>query len=167
MRKVNINGKFGTTYDALLRVIPNLKEMVGQSEVSSFKLRAPERYEGKGKNKVPVFGPEPFADTFMPLCVDILERTAKTARISIAHYYRNGEELVCDPDVELFVDFERGIVDPLAIQHCTGHYQRVYANVEKTRFYPGVRADLFSFLSMWFKNLRHQGHVFDPASVSK
>lgn len=163
----NIYGKFGTTYDALLRVIPNLKEMVNDPKVTSFKLRCPAHVVGKGRNKVFVFGDDPYKDAYMPLSVNILRRNGDEVFISIAHNFLMNGDVVPDPDVELRIDFNMGIVDPMAIQHASGHYSRVYANEERTLVRRAVQADLMSFLAMWFRNLRQQGHVFDPKSVTK
>ena len=164
---MNIYGKFGTLYVSLNKVIPNLQEMINDPKVTSFKLRCPAHIVGKGRNKVFVFGDDPSKDTFMPLTVSILRRNGKEVFISIAHNYEQGGDLLCDPDVELRIDTEMGIVDPIAIQHATGQYSRVYVDETRTKFYPARRADLMSFLGHWFRNLRSQGHVFDPKSVTK
>ena len=81
--------------------------------------------------------------------------------ISVAHYFKQNGDLICDPDVELhFPDWT-----PTAIQLCTGQYDQKFIERDgKTfvnmRFDPSV----LPFLTTWAKNIVEQKWA-DPRRV--
>lgn len=76
---------------------------------------------------------------------------------SIAHYYNQNGDLVADPEMEFFVNFE-GSVLPTASTACGFGAIRGLWIVDgaPARFRPGVQSDLANFANMWMKNIRDQ-----------
>jgi hypothetical protein len=126
-------------YEKLYQLIPTLDAMIADSTTNGFKLVDP-----KG--------------VFMDLHVNILERGDQEVRISIAHYFTQNGDSIPDPDIEFRLIRRMKALEPLAIQMATGHYARVYVDKEMTSFRQSVRKDICSFMTMWFRNLKQQGH---------
>jgi len=56
------------------------------------------------------------ASGFMDLHVDILHKNGNVWRISIAHNYKSGGDVIPDPDMEVTVDFASGIAQAETFQ---------------------------------------------------
>ena len=110
-------------YVRLLQVIPNLR-IIG----SYAKLSAP---------------------GFMDLHVDILNKNGNVWRISLAHNYKGGGNVIPDPDMEVTVDF-----DNKTAQAATYQDTYVYREGNDER----SKKELNEFLLMWLGNLIDQGH---------
>ncbi len=97
--------------------------------------------------------------SFMALSVEHLSET----RYSMAHYFEQNGDLVCDPDLELYRCPKTGNWYPVALQASTGHYTRaiteVNENGEPTKFIPGAYSELCRFLTMWIRNLKIQQNL--------
>jgi len=102
-------------------------------------------------------------DPFEPL---VIERITKH-QVSEAHYYQQGGDLICDPDVVLFTGYTAWV--PISIQQPTvclmgralGGY-RVVAELTDdgnniARFYPRAQSETASFCTTWARNLKAQG----------
>lgn len=81
---------------------------------------------------------------------------------SMAHY---NSDLMIDPQMEILIIPEMKAVEPLSIEHITGHYARVYTDDTRKQYYTRERKDQNSFLNMWTKNLMNQG--FAKGKVTK
>ena len=91
--------------------------------------------------------------TFMAICVDRL--SAQT--YSIAHYFKQNGDLVCDPDA-VYLRTEIGWL-PVTLQLCTGRYTvalELDANDKPTGWRPRQYRELASFAAMWLRNIREQ-----------
>jgi hypothetical protein len=91
--------------------------------------------------------------TYMALHVDRIG--PKT--YSLAHYYQQNGDLVCDPD-GVFVTTPRGWL-PVALQLCTGHYTRALElgdDDQPMGVRPRAMAELMEFAAMWLKNAGSQ-----------
>lgn len=95
------------------------------------------------------------ADGFMDLCMDLLQREPGKSVIALAHYFEQGGDLVCDPDMEIAIYTSDGTAEALSYQD-----QRSYARVydEHGRKDNALSNDLNSFLELWLSNLLVQGH---------
>ena len=110
-------------YTRLLQVIPNLRNIGSYAKLS--------------------------ASGFMDLHVDILNKNGNVWRISLAHNYKSGGDVIPDPDMEVTVDF-----DKVTAQAET--YQDTYVYREATD--ERSKKDLNEFLILWLGNLIDQGH---------
>lgn len=95
---------------------------------------------------------------FMDLIVEKIDIEAAADRencegLSLAHYYQQSGDLIPDPDMELVVDWDRKRVEPVSIA-MTGIYRRASESRAEEQ-------DQASFLVMWLRNLRAQGHQWD------
>ena len=91
-------------------------------------------------------------EPFMPLSIERHDNM-----ITITHYFEQNGDLVPDPDVE-FVDLGREDWIPVAIQHSTGHYERVgFFDDGDWKFQTKALRDLQSFTNIWARNLIAQG----------
>ena len=110
-------------YTRLLHVIPNLRNIGTYAKLS--------------------------APGFMDLHVDILNKNSNVWRISLAHNYKAGGDVIADPDMEVIVDF-----DNKTAQAETYQDTYVYREASDER----SRQELNGFLLLWLSNLIEQGH---------
>ena len=110
-------------YARLLQVIPNLRSIGSYAKLS--------------------------APGFMDLHVDILHKNGNVWRISLAHNYKSGGDVIPDPDMEVTVDFAAETAQAETYQDTYGYRE---ANDEKSR------KELNEFLVLWIGNLIEQGH---------
>lgn len=104
------------------------------------------------------------ADQFMDLCIDVLQQKGTVTQISMAHYYEQNGDLVPDPDMEVMLMHETQLALPVHFQNAIAY--RVC--IEGTRITNGKEfADQSSFLSMWLRNIKSQGHRIIPSSNSQ
>lgn len=94
-------------------------------------------------------------EPYMKLSIDNLGNNT----ISMAHNFIQNGDVIPDPDMEIRIIPEMKMVEALAIQHSTGYYRRVYADIERTKVYPREKKEQNSFLNMWTKNLMNQGFI--------
>lgn len=95
------------------------------------------------------------SDGFMDLCMDRLhEENGKTV-IALAHYFEQGGDLVCDPDMEIAIYTRDSTAEALSFQD-----QRRFARVydEYGNKDQALADDLNQFLALWLSNLLAQGH---------
>ena len=91
--------------------------------------------------------------TFMTVHVDRLTEST----FSIAHYFGQNGDLVCDPD-GVFLKTETGWL-PISLQLCTGHYTvavELDGKDKPTGFRPKALQELTSFAAMWLRNISDQ-----------
>jgi len=119
-------------YTRLLQVIPNLRNIGSYAKLS--------------------------APGFMDLHVDILHKNGKVWRISLAHNYKAGGDVIPDPDMEVTVDFNYETAQ-------ADTYQDTYVYREATD--ERSRRELNEFLVMWLGNLIEQGHKSVDSSSSQ
>jgi len=110
-------------YARLLQVIPNLRSIGSYAKLS--------------------------APGFMDLHVDILHKNGNVWRISLAHNYKAGGDVIPDPDMEVTVDFAAETAQAET-------YQDTY--VYREALDQRSRKELNDFLLMWLGNLIEQGH---------
>lgn len=94
-----------------------------------------------------------YPGSYMPVHVDRLSQ----ATYSIAHYFEQNGDLVCDPD-GVFLKTEAGWL-PVTLQQNTGHYTialELDGNDKPTGWRPRQYKDLASFAAMWLRNIRNQ-----------
>jgi uncharacterized protein YqiB (DUF1249 family) len=119
-------------YTRLLQVIPNLRNIGNYAKLS--------------------------ASGFMDLHVDILHKKGNVWRISLAHNYRAGGDVIPDPDMEVTVDFVHGTAQAET-------YQDTYVYREATD--ETSRKELNEFLVLWLGNLVEQGHKIEDSSSNQ
>ena len=91
--------------------------------------------------------------SYMALHVDRLTEST----FSLAHYYGQNGDLVCDPD-GVFLKTAAGWL-PITLQLCTGHYTvavELDGNDKPTGWRPRQYRELASFAAMWLCNIRDQ-----------
>ena len=91
--------------------------------------------------------------SYMALHVDRLTEST----FSLAHYYGQTGDLVCDPD-GVFLKTAAGWL-PITLQLCTGHYTvavELDGNDKPTGWRPKQYRELSSFAAMWLRNVRDQ-----------
>ena len=90
---------------------------------------------------------------YMALHVDRLTDST----YSLAHYYGQNGDLVCDPD-GVFLKTAAGWL-PVTLQLCTGHYTvavELDGNDKPTGWRPRQYRELSSFAAMWLRNVSQQ-----------
>ena len=77
-------------------------------------------------------------------------------QFSLAHYFQQNGDLVCDPD-GVFLKTDSGWL-PISLQLCNGHYTRALEMLDDkaVRFSPKALKELTSFARMWLKNIASQ-----------
>ena len=110
-------------YARLLDVIPNLRNIGSYAKLS--------------------------APGFMDLHVDILNNNGNVWRISLAHNYKAGGDVVPDPDMEVTVDFHNETAQAETYQDTY-----VYREAKDAE----SRTELNEFFLLWLGNLIEQGH---------
>jgi hypothetical protein len=91
--------------------------------------------------------------TYMAVHVDRLSER----RYSLAHYYEQNGDLVCDPD-GVFLKTDAGWL-PVSLQLCTGHYTeavQVDGDDEPVTFRARALQELVQFGAMWLRNICSQ-----------
>jgi hypothetical protein len=92
--------------------------------------------------------------SFMPLHVEVISRHGKWPILSMAHYYEQNGDLVCDPDVTFLVTdqvhpltFEQGgVVHQVAVQFKNG---AIHLNEP-------LQAQITDFCNQWLRNVGEQ-----------
>ena len=99
----------------------------------------------------------------MDLVVEVLPQCPQTGAmvLSMAHYFEQEGDLCQDPEmtVRLFLPRQgrHGMAEALTFQQTVSPmYQEVYP--EPGKVYPHLKRELNSFLSLWLRNLKSQGH---------
>ena len=95
------------------------------------------------------------ADGFMDLCMDLLSEEPGKTVISLAHYFEQNGDLVCDPDMEIAIYTQDGTAEALSFQD-QRRFVRVYD--EHGNKDQSLADDLNRFLALWLSNLLVQGH---------
>jgi hypothetical protein len=93
------------------------------------------------------------AGTYMAVHVDRLSQSS----FSVAHYYEQNGDLVCDPD-GVFLKTAAGWL-PVTLQLCTGAYTRALELDEHdkpVKWNPGAYRELSGFAAMWLRNIKDQ-----------
>ncbi|MBX9726455.1 MAG: hypothetical protein K2X09_04245 [Rickettsiales bacterium] len=104
------------------------------------------------------------ADQFQDLCIDIIQQKESVTQISMAHYYEQNGDLVPDPDMEIVLMHVTRMALPVHFQNALAY--RVC--VEGTRVINGREfVDQSSFLSMWLRNIKAQGHQLINATETE
>jgi len=103
------------------------------------------------------------ADGFMDLVVEVLSPCPVTGAqvLSLCHYFVQHGDLCQDPEMELRVFPPReghpGFLEALTFtQAIPPVYSRVYP--EPGKVVPRLKRELNSFLGVWLRNLKAQGH---------
>ncbi|MEX1029740.1 MAG: hypothetical protein WDZ91_06805 [Paenibacillaceae bacterium] len=91
---------------------------------------------------------------FMPLSIECIGLN----RIAMAHNYIMNGDVVPDPDMEILIHPGTFMAESLTYQDAFG-YLEVYANGERTKYYPDRKTKLNSFLDIWTKNIRDQSFI--------
>lgn len=95
---------------------------------------------------------------FMDLSLDILERSGRSMRIALAHYWRHPSgDMIADPDMEIAVFFDDELAEALTYQDAF-LYEVTYPDECEP---PDLAAhgQINEFLEQWLDNLANQGHV--------
>jgi hypothetical protein len=90
---------------------------------------------------------------YMPVHVDRLSH----ATYSLAHYFQQNGDLVCDPD-GVFLRTAQGWL-PVSLQLCTGAYTRALElddGDKPCKWNPAAYRELSSFAAMWLRNIKEQ-----------
>ncbi|MDX8367703.1 DUF1249 domain-containing protein [Cytobacillus sp. IB215665] len=91
---------------------------------------------------------------FMDLVVEVIGDDL----ISLSHYYELNGDLMADPDMVIRLYPEQQTCEALSFQNDSlGVYQKVY--VDEKHYYPRLKRELNSFLSLWLTNIEEQGYL--------
>lgn len=101
------------------------------------------------------------AEPFMDLCIDVIRQQGTVTQISMAHYYEQNGDLMPDPDMEVMLMHVTQMALPVHFQNAIAY--RVC--MEGTRITNSKEfADQSSFLSLWLRNIKSQGHCIIPST---
>ncbi len=96
------------------------------------------------------------ASSFMDLNVDKLSGDGEEIRIALSHYFKQGGDMIPDPDMEMMVFPDLEMVEPLT-------YQDSYVYREVFPDSGGIdlkaRKDLSVFLNQWLSNIIDEGYM--------
>ena len=101
---------------------------------------------------------------YMDLNLDILRRGKDKTVIALSHYFKQGGDMIADPDMVIAVYPDRAMAEALTYQDCY-RYQEVYSDGGRLLDIRAKR-DLNKFLSHWLSNLRIQGHYIASPAVT-
>jgi hypothetical protein len=96
------------------------------------------------------------AGGFMDLHYDTLARRPNRLDIALAHYYKQNGDSVPDPDMRIWLDLEKKMALPMAMQDFLGYRECIDEN-DRVRTKELDRQS--AFLSQWLRNLKAQGHT--------
>jgi len=101
---------------------------------------------------------------YMPLVLEYLgyEDRHGNPVFSMTHYGEQNGDLMCDPDMQIAVNWTAGEVEPLTFQNdYMGMYQQVYKHNSAGQliYSPRLRSELDDFLRQWLGNIQLQGYV--------
>lgn len=98
------------------------------------------------------------APGFMDLSLDILERSGRSMRFALAHYWRHPSgDMIADPDMEIAVFFEDQLAEALTYQDAFV-YEVAYAEEGEPPDLE-LHGRLNEFLEQWLDNIVAQGHI--------
>lgn len=96
--------------------------------------------------------------TFMAVHVELIHQNQHGRHFSIAHYYEQNGDLMCDPDMTFLVTSDTQVF-PMTFRQ-DGYFQinqvAVFFPDESLRYYPKMQADITRFANTWMKNIRNQ-----------
>lgn len=96
------------------------------------------------------------SDVFMKVHLEVIGRKGNSLVISIAHYYEQNGDLVCDPDVT-FLTNGSGVY-PLTFEQGGVIYQEaaVIEDDGRVRFNQSLQQSITTFCNDWMKNIEAQ-----------
>ena len=104
--------------------------------------------------------------SYMPLSVEDIGKDGEGNRlISICHYGEQNGDLMRDPDMVFTIHTwdEAPMAEPISFRNdYMGLYQEVYVyndDGKRTHVRTGLKKELSSFASTWFRNLKDQGFL--------
>ncbi|HSL84023.1 MAG TPA: DUF1249 domain-containing protein [Thermoanaerobaculia bacterium] len=107
------------------------------------------------------------AENYMDLVVEVVPQDRHTGALvlSLCHYYEQRGDLCQDPEMEVRVfpprDGHPGRLEALTFMQANPPiYSRVYP--EPGMMVPRLKRELNSFLGVWLRNLKAQGHRLVP-----
>lgn len=102
------------------------------------------------------------AGGYVDLCINYLGRRriggSEARVISLTHYYECNGDLVPDPDMEIAIYDDRGMVEALSYQDSRTYRTSYIMQDGKTLIDIESRRMNNSFLGKWLVNLREQGY---------
>lgn len=107
-------------------------------------------------------------DPYMDFHLDtVVQQKENELIIAIAHRGVQNGDSMADPEMEILI--KRGEYPTVeALTFCNnyiGAYRSVYANHERTRYYPEEQTGQNRFLRQWLLNLRNQGFKVKKADL--
>ena len=95
------------------------------------------------------------SESMMDLNLDILYRENSTVMIALSHYYKHETgDMIADPDVVLFVDFDNKTATARTFQDTFGYQDVMSGGVVNVK----LEQSLNEFLHMWLENNISYGH---------
>lgn len=99
---------------------------------------------------------------YEPLVLEFLGYSDYKGRLvySIAHYYEQNGDLMCDPEITFAVDLDAGEIWPITYQmDAFGMYQQVFKRQTdgNMTYSPRLLREIDEFLWQWLKNIKDQG----------
>lgn len=135
---------YSSNYKKLMQIIPDLIKHIDEGKQSGKSAKDP-----KGG--------------LMDLNFDYLGKDKKgNYLIALSHYFKQNGDMVPDPDMQIRILPEMGMIEAMTFQDQFG-YKEVYPNKGdgKVYVYPKLKKDLNQFLSQWLTNIIRQGHKID------
>jgi uncharacterized protein YqiB (DUF1249 family) len=90
----------------------------------------------------------------MDLNLDILSKKKPFIRIALSHYYKQGGDMIADPDMEIILNTEQQTANAMTYQD-TYTYQSAEGD---NGIDQKLVEQLNEFLDMWMQNCIDQGH---------
>jgi len=94
------------------------------------------------------------AHGFMDLGVDRLYGDEESVTIALSHYYKQNDDMIPDPDMEVRIYLQMKMAEALTYQDSFG-YQQVYPSPSQVNL--KAKKDLNVFLNQWLSNIIEQG----------
>ena len=95
------------------------------------------------------------SQSLMDLNLDILYRENNTVMIALSHYYKHDSgDMIADPDVVLFVDFNNKTATARTFQDTFGYLDAMSGGLINTK----LEQSLNKFVVMWMENNISYGH---------
>tara|TARA_R110000787_G_scaffold259103_2_gene364414 strand:- start:5912 stop:9379 length:3468 start_codon:yes stop_codon:yes gene_type:complete len=149
--------KFNFMYDRLLKIAPNVIELLKRAEYVS-------DVYGKSQYRTQDFGG---TDALMYVAVEGLEKSGLNRYdLAISHYYIQQGDMMCDPCMTVRIDTEWETMEALTYK-MDGVIGRGIIKEVYPAEYDGKKVNLYEkksqnqFLNLWTSNLVKQGHIVE------
>jgi hypothetical protein len=98
--------------------------------------------------------------SFMPVCIEVIDKTGLGLLVSVAHYYEQNSDLMRDPDVVFLIGADKHVYPISYRQDNLGLYQEAAVledGLWKVR--QKLQADICRFCNQWLRTIKDQQNL--------